>query len=679
VDDGASVSAVPRPVALQRLKAPAFWLVICILAAMAVLSFLNLDATWEPPYLNLVLQLPLVIGTSLLIAVLGLRSFLRSGSWPVLWLGVGSLIFGVATALGIITLQWVDVNFAIATNNLGGFLAAILYFFGAFFAFNSVSPREGDAERSGTALQVYLGSLAIVILITAAAFLGLLPPFFVQGQGGTPWRQLVVVAAGLLFLVAGGTLLLEYRRTKADFLYWYGLGLVLIAEVQIGILMLQATGSALSWLVRGAQMLGTVYLLVAALIMLRQARAAQLPAADVLASFFWRDEANAKLLFESIMDAIIVTDPSFVITDWNRAAEVTFGWKAKDVVGKSLLEVVPATYPEGGSREQALEALWGAGTWRGEILQRDRDGREIPILATVSALKDAAGRKVGIVSVNRDITERVQLERQLRQANTQIQGQAEYLRGAAVALEQRVAERTAELRQANESLQAMPARLVEVQENERRAISRELHDESGQLLTALSIHLGLLRDLWEQGESPLNAIDELKALANQLAEGLHRLAFDLRPASLDRDGLVAALKQYIESYRKTYGMQVNLLADGLDRDRLAPELESSLYRIIQEALTNVARHAQAGEVGVALNQREHVISVVIEDNGTGFDVQAAAAAGRLGLAGMQERAEMRGGTLTIESQPGSGTTVFVEIPCLPQLRVPSEAQQPETL
>jgi signal transduction histidine kinase len=146
------------------------------------------------------------------------------------------------------------------------------------------------------------------------------------------------------------------------------------------------------------------------------------------------------------------------------------------------------------------------------------------------------------------------------------------------------------------------------------------------------------------------------------------LAMNLRPASLDRAGLLAALKQYIESYRSAYGLQVELLTDGLDGDRLAPELESSLYRIMQEALTNVARHAHASRVDVLLKRRPDAVAAIIEDNGIGFDAEAAMCAGRLGLAGMRERAELRGGTLTIESRPGAGTTVFVEIPCSPRLR-----------
>jgi signal transduction histidine kinase len=240
-------------------------------------------------------------------------------------------------------------------------------------------------------------------------------------------------------------------------------------------------------------------------------------------------------------------------------------------------------------------------------------------------------------------------------------------------LEQRVEERTQALRRANDSLKQMSVRLAAVQENERRAIARELHDESGQVLTAMIIRLRVLRELLARGESPVETIDELRQMTDQLADGLHRLAVDLRPASLDRAGLVPALQQYIQTYRKTHRLRVEFMASGFDGDgtgahdlestRLAPEVESTLYRIVQEALTNIARHAQATQVSVVLFRRPDAVAAIVEDNGIGFDVEAAERAGRLGLTGMRERAELRGGTLTIESRPGVRTTVFVEIPC----------------
>lgn len=254
----------------------------------------------------------------------------------------------------------------------------------------------------------------------------------------------------------------------------------------------------------------------------------------------------------------------------------------------------------------------------------------------------------------------------LRTANEQLRQQAEQLNVHA-----------SELRGANESLQTMSAKLVEVQENERRAFARELHDESSQLLSAMIVRLGALQRSWTEGDLSVDGFEELKRMATQLAEGLHRLAMNLRPVSLDRAGLVAAVEQYVESYRETYGVQVDVVADNFGSDRLPTDLEGMLYRIIQEALTNVARHAQAGHIGVVLTRRPAAIAAIIEDDGIGFDVEEAARTSRLGLSGMKERAELLGGTLTIESRPGGGTTIFVEIPGPAHLPASAGAYQTE--
>ena len=145
-------------------------------------------------------------------------------------------------------------------------------------------------------------------------------------------------------------------------------------------------------------------------------------------------------------------------------------------------------------------------------------------------------------------------------------------------------------------------------------------------------------------------------------DDLHRLALDLRPVSLDRYGLVVALQQYLEFYRQQSGLDVALVTVGLEQQRLPEEMETTFYRIAQEALTNVLRHAKAHHVGVVLERRGEKVVAIIEDDGLGFDVEEAMRCERLGLLGMRERAEMLGGKLTIESAPGTGTSVYVEVP-----------------
>lgn len=214
----------------------------------------------------------------------------------------------------------------------------------------------------------------------------------------------------------------------------------------------------------------------------------------------------------------------------------------------------------------------------------------------------------------------------------------------------------------HERLQSLSRRLVEVQEAEKRHIARELHDEAGQSLASLMVELRLLEQNLNNSTAVAQSMAKLKRTINNVLENLHQLAVDLRPASLDHLGLVPALRQYIGTISKQYNLETQFEVIGLTEKRLPPEVEINLYRIVQEALTNVVRHAQASRVDILLEKRGNEMVTIIEDNGIGFDVSQAEQSQRLGLLGMHERAEMLGATLIIESTPGTGTTIFVEIP-----------------
>ncbi len=205
-------------------------------------------------------------------------------------------------------------------------------------------------------------------------------------------------------------------------------------------------------------------------------------------------------------------------------------------------------------------------------------------------------------------------------------------------------------------------RILTAQEEERRRIARELHDEASQALSSLMVGLRLLEKEADHPEVIAARVTELKRMTDGVLENLHRLAMDLRPASLDHLGLVAALRQYVEEYSRRYGLAVQFEAVGLEGERLPPAMETAIYRIVQEALTNVARHAQATRADVLLERRDDRVITIVEDNGIGFDPEMAMQDGRLGLFGIRERAEMLGGTLLVESATGAGATVFVEIP-----------------
>jgi len=247
-------------------------------------------------------------------------------------------------------------------------------------------------------------------------------------------------------------------------------------------------------------------------------------------------------------------------------------------------------------------------------------------------------------------------------------------------LEARVQERTSELSESNRALQAEIAQrqraeeahrqvlrlLSKAAETERGRISRELHDRLGQDLTALKLGLQALR---RQG--PFDAtveahIGNLEMLAGGLMRDIHRLAWELRPSALDDLGLELALRRYATEWSETTGVRLDFHSDGLQGQRLPCEAETALYRVTQEALTNVLRHAKAKRVSVLLERRPGWVSLIVEDDGEGFEASAVMqhpiAQDKLGLVGMAERVKLVGGAFTVESTPGAGATIFVRLP-----------------
>lgn len=216
----------------------------------------------------------------------------------------------------------------------------------------------------------------------------------------------------------------------------------------------------------------------------------------------------------------------------------------------------------------------------------------------------------------------------------------------------------------HEMLQAMSARLINAQESERRHTARELHDEIGQALTAVKMNLQFVRCSTAAVEGQ-SAIDESIQIVEQALEQVRSLALDLRPSMLDDLGLVSALRWYVDRFRARSGIDVNLSASSV-KPRLPTEIEIACFRVAQEALTNVMRHAHARQVQVRVRQQRSELQLHIHDDGIGFDFQAArkrAISGdSLGLLGMQERVEQLGGSLSIETSPRNGTRVTAHFP-----------------
>ncbi len=306
-------------------------------------------------------------------------------------------------------------------------------------------------------------------------------------------------------------------------------------------------------------------------------------------------------------------------------------------------------------------------------LKADETTKDIPVIFMTSLTSPedkVKGFEVGAVDYvtkplhQEEVLARITTHLRLRDLTLNLQEKNKLLEISSQVEKTRLFEAVSQQRK---QLLALTSRLTEVQEAERKQLARELHDEMGQALTAISINLAAI-----QKELPAECAAKVKErlteaswLAEQTLEQIRELSLNLRPPILDDLGLVPTLRWYLKRYANRVDIKTEFKANGLE-DRLAPEVETTLYRVIQEALTNVARHAQARQVRLHLQRKQSAVVALIQDDGQGFDVahildQEDLPSGT-GLLGIRERVTLLGGKFNVPSRPGQGTQLTVEIP-----------------
>jgi PAS domain S-box-containing protein len=363
-------------------------------------------------------------------------------------------------------------------------------------------------------------------------------------------------------------------------------------------------------------------------------------------------EERLKQIVTSATDyAILTLDDARTVTSWSPGAAVTFGYAADEFVGRSSDELFTAEDRAAGEPAREAETARRDGRAADERWHLRADGSRFWASGVLTRL--AAG---GFVKVLRDLTDRKRTEDELRAARDE--------------LEERVRERTAELSGAIEALEAgmirrraLAQQLSTAQEAERKRVSRDLHDTVGQTHAALMMALKAAAAAVPARGEAADKLAYAAGLAEAMGKELHQAAVRLRPTALDDIGLGPALAELVAAWSARAGVAAEYQATGLaEAGRLPAGVETALYRVVQEALTNVARHARATAVSVTVARAGGEARAVVEDDGGGFD--PAAPTGRLGLAGMRERVELVGGTLEVESAPGRGTTVIARVPVL---------------
>ena len=336
-------------------------------------------------------------------------------------------------------------------------------------------------------------------------------------------------------------------------------------------------------------------------------------------------------LLERVHDAVVATDEQLRVTYWNPVATEIFGWTAEEAIGRSSVGLFGTKVPRSSS-EQALEQLKENGWYEGEVRYRRKDGTYFDAHSRSATLSGPNGEFKGFVTSVRDITESIRTEAEDRARAVHIE---------------------------------LQRRLLDQREQERQQIARDLHDGPVQELTSLNFALQGMQG--SQSCPDMDAqIQAIQSVVQELIGELRAYAGELRPPTLAKFGLGKAIRSHLETYQGKHP-ELKIDFDESQAGGLIPdEMRVALFRIYQETLTNIAKHAQATRVAVRFVKTPDQAVLEIQDNGTGFQVPndwlALARQGHLGLVGMRERAEALGGTLAIHSEPENGTLIRVEVP-----------------
>jgi two-component system sensor histidine kinase UhpB len=373
-----------------------------------------------------------------------------------------------------------------------------------------------------------------------------------------------------------------------------------------------------------------------------------------VASLLVTSEGLHGSLLRAVKAAIIATDLRGKIIYWNECAEDMYGWSADEVLGHNIMQVTVAAEAEKQAAE--IMALLSKGqSWTGEFHVLRKNGTRFAALVTDSPILDESGVMIGIVGVSQHMALHKEFEETRRKAHEE--------------LEQRVEQRTQELNAANQSLRELSARLLQLQDDERRHIARELHDSVGQLLAAISMNISLVKaESSKLSSAAARAVLENSMMIEEISGEIRTISHLLHPPLLDEAGLSSALSWYVEGFSQRSKIDVSLNIPA-DFDRLPREVELAIFRVVQECLTNIHRHSGSTFANIALTRRDGRVWLEIADEGKGIPAEkqlAMRSSGRagVGLGGMRERVRQLGGTFEVRSS-SSGTMVKAALPLSP--------------
>ena len=654
---------------------PFFFFVI----VLSILSPLDIKMALNAPLLIAVLNTLFMCASGLIITYVVSRSFVENGSLGFVLLGSGIFTFSIAGMVSGWLIGPAGTNVAAIIHNIGALSASVLHIFGTILLLRGTTIRHTVLTRIITLAVVYVAIAGFVALLTVGSLREIMPTFFIPAVGSTLVRAQVLASATSMFFVSGVLLFVLHRRSGSSFLYWYSVGLLLIATGLLAISFAKTGFGPFSWTGRSAQYTGGTYLLVAVLISWREAHGKKTSLQQSIALFLHESEENYRLLLETTNDAIMFVDSEGRVLLCNNAAEQILGYTRDEMVGSLVTDLAVLSQQADFIKERLENLAMGyPGTTYAEIIELQgtkKDGEIVPIELSIS------GRKTPVQSVSRfvlrDISERKQAEERLKSLYEEV-------RALNVELEQRVTERTNQLEIA-----------LKEAETASRAKSDFLASMSHELRTPLNSVIGFSQMLREQYFGELNE-KQAEYVSNILESGKHLLSLindildlskieagkmELELSSVKIKDLLGNSLVMIKEKALAHRMSLNLnITANLENLEIMVD-ERRIKQAMFNLLSNAAKFTpDGGAITVEARREGKELIVSVSDTGIGIapeeqerifkkfyqvsgNITDKTSGTGLGLSLTKSIVEMHGGRIWVESEGiGKGSRFTFTLP-----------------